>query len=187
VQFVELPSPSTQWRRGHPRNPFVESLSLPQLRAIWTEAAQGRSVRWNQVNSSFPDDRSSSSLPDAQFDGSNYFLARSSSPGNRRGATSWGRWRQRAEPGRRARSEHAELPAMATSRETAASCAPSDRAKRGAEAVTPSPRTSRAEVPAPVASDLPLRERPRCSRAPKSLHSRRYYAANAPGFCPLAG
>jgi len=82
VQFVELPVAFDAVAVVvNPRNPFVESLSLPQLRAIWTEAAQGKVVRWNQVNSSFPDAPLKLLAPDAQFDGSNYFLAAVLKPG----------------------------------------------------------------------------------------------------------
>ena len=39
----------------HPKNAFLKSVSVDELRKIWEPAAQGRITRWNQVNPSWPD------------------------------------------------------------------------------------------------------------------------------------
>lgn len=39
----------------HPRNTFIGSVSLEELRGAWELKAQGRITRWSQVNPSWPD------------------------------------------------------------------------------------------------------------------------------------
>jgi phosphate transport system substrate-binding protein len=39
----------------HPQNTWLESITVEELRRIWEPAAQGRIVRWKQINSSWPD------------------------------------------------------------------------------------------------------------------------------------
>ena len=76
VAFIELPLAFDAVAVVvNPKNSFVNSLTLPELRTMWQEAAQGKVVRWNQVNPAFPDAPLKLLAPDAQFDGSNYFLA----------------------------------------------------------------------------------------------------------------
>ena len=38
----------------NPRNTFVKSLSVAELKRMWEPAAQGKITRWNQINPSFP-------------------------------------------------------------------------------------------------------------------------------------
>ncbi len=76
IQFVELPiafdAVTVVVNR---KNSFVQSLTLPELRSIWEEAAQGKVVRWSQVNARFPDAPLKLLAPDRQFDTANYFAA----------------------------------------------------------------------------------------------------------------
>jgi phosphate transport system substrate-binding protein len=76
VQFVELPLAFDAVAVVvNAKNSFVKSLTLPELRTMWQDSAQGKVVRWNQVNPAFPEAPLKLLAPDAQFDGSNYFLA----------------------------------------------------------------------------------------------------------------
>jgi len=76
VQFIELPIAFDAVAVVvNPKNSFVQSLTLDELRAMWEESAQGKIVRWNQLNSRFPDTPLKLLAPDSQFDGSNYFAA----------------------------------------------------------------------------------------------------------------
>ena len=76
VQFIELPLAFDALTVVvNPKNGFVQSLTVAELRAMWEEAAQGRVTRWNQINASFPDAPLKLLAPDAQFEGSNYFAA----------------------------------------------------------------------------------------------------------------
>jgi phosphate transport system substrate-binding protein len=82
VQFIELPLAfDAVTVVVNPKNSFVQSLTLDELRAMWEETAQGKIVRWSQVNARFPDAPLKLLAPDAQFDGSNYFLAAILKPG----------------------------------------------------------------------------------------------------------
>src|SRR5258708_8831575 len=82
VQFIELALAfDAVTVVVNPKNSFVQSLTLGGLRAMWEEAAQGKIVRWTQVNPRFPDAPLKLLAPDAQFDGSNYFLAAILKPG----------------------------------------------------------------------------------------------------------
>ena len=82
IQFIELPLAfDAVTVVVNPKNSFVQSLTLPELRAMWEQAAQGKVVRWNQVNAQFPDAPLKLLAPDAQFDSSNYFLAAVLKPG----------------------------------------------------------------------------------------------------------
>src|SRR6266446_2745986 len=82
VQFIELPLAfDAVTVVVNPKNSFVQSLTLGELRAMWEETAQGKIVRWSQVNARFPDAPLKLLAPDAQFDGSNYFLAAILKPG----------------------------------------------------------------------------------------------------------
>src|SRR3989441_5586505 len=82
VQFIELPLAfDAVTVVVNPKNSFVQSLTLGERRAMWEETAQGKIVRWSQVNARFPDAPLKLLAPDAQFDGSNYFLAAILKPG----------------------------------------------------------------------------------------------------------
>jgi phosphate transport system substrate-binding protein len=82
VQFIELPIAfDAVTVVVNPRNSFVRSLTLPELRAMWEETAEGRIVRWNQVNALFPDAPLKLLAPDARFEDSNYFAAAILGPG----------------------------------------------------------------------------------------------------------
>ena len=39
----------------NPKNPFLKQISVEELRKIWEPAAQGKVMRWNQVNPAWPD------------------------------------------------------------------------------------------------------------------------------------
>src|SRR5512134_2671017 len=39
----------------HPKNTFVKSLTVEELKRMWEPAAQGKITKWNQINASFPD------------------------------------------------------------------------------------------------------------------------------------
>ena len=39
----------------HPKNDFIKTLTVAQLKKIWEPAAQGKIIRWNQVNPAWPD------------------------------------------------------------------------------------------------------------------------------------
>lgn len=55
VTFSELPLAFDAISVVVPRgNTWLKSLSLPQLRTLWSRAAQGRVSRWNQVDPAWP-------------------------------------------------------------------------------------------------------------------------------------
>lgn len=82
IEFIELPLAfDAVTVVVNPKNSFVRSLTVDDLRAMWEESAQGKVRRWNQVNPRFPDAPLKVLAPDAQFDGSNYFLAAVLKPG----------------------------------------------------------------------------------------------------------
>src|SRR6266446_10839696 len=76
VQFIELPlafdAVTVVVNR---KNSFVQSLTLAELRSLWEERAQGKVVRWSQINAHFPDAPIKLLAPDRQFDSANYFVA----------------------------------------------------------------------------------------------------------------
>jgi phosphate transport system substrate-binding protein len=39
----------------HPKNTFIKSLTVAELKKMWEPAAQGKVTRWNQVNPAWPD------------------------------------------------------------------------------------------------------------------------------------
>src|SRR5213594_719137 len=74
AQFIELPIAfDAVTVVVNPKNSFVQSLSLTELRAMWEQAAQGNVVRWNQVSARFPDAPLKLLSPDRQFEDSEYF------------------------------------------------------------------------------------------------------------------
>ena len=38
-----------------PRNDFIQQLTVPELKTLWSAESQGKITRWNQVNPAFPD------------------------------------------------------------------------------------------------------------------------------------
>lgn len=56
IEFVEVPIALDALAViVHPRNAFVRSISLEELRTAWEIKAQGRVTRWSQVNPTWPD------------------------------------------------------------------------------------------------------------------------------------
>ncbi len=56
IQFIELPvAYDGLGVMVNPKNTWVNSLTVEQLRRIWEPAAQGKITRWNQVNPEWPD------------------------------------------------------------------------------------------------------------------------------------
>jgi phosphate transport system substrate-binding protein len=56
VQYVELPIAFDALSVVvHPKNKWLTQITLDELRTIWEPAAQGKIMRWNQVNPAWPD------------------------------------------------------------------------------------------------------------------------------------
>lgn len=56
VDFVELPVAFDALTVVvNPRNTFLKTLTVAQLRQLWEPDAQGRITRWNQIDSAWPD------------------------------------------------------------------------------------------------------------------------------------
>ncbi len=56
IQYFELPvAYDALTVMVNPKNNWITSLSVPELKKIWEPAAQGKITRWNQVNSKWPD------------------------------------------------------------------------------------------------------------------------------------
>jgi phosphate transport system substrate-binding protein len=56
IQYYELPVAFDALTVVmHPKNTFVKSLTVAELKKMWEPAAQGKVTRWNQINPSFPD------------------------------------------------------------------------------------------------------------------------------------
>lgn len=56
IQFIELPIAYDGLAvMVNPKNTWVNSLTVEQLRKIWEPAAQGKITRWNQVSPEWPD------------------------------------------------------------------------------------------------------------------------------------
>jgi phosphate transport system substrate-binding protein len=74
TEFIELPvAMDAITVIVNPRNRFVESLSVEELRAMWRKDAQGKVVRWSQVNPAFPDAPLKLLGPDAKFEHASTF------------------------------------------------------------------------------------------------------------------
>lgn len=57
IDFVELPLAfDALVAIVHPRNAFVRSISLDELRTAWELKAQGRVTRWSQINPAWPNE-----------------------------------------------------------------------------------------------------------------------------------
>jgi phosphate transport system substrate-binding protein len=56
IQYIELPVAFDALTVViHPKNAFLKSLTVPELKKMWEPAAQGKITRWNQVNPQWPD------------------------------------------------------------------------------------------------------------------------------------
>ncbi len=56
VEYVELPVAFDALTVVmNPRNGFIKSMTVAELKQIWEPAAQGKVMRWNQVNPAWPD------------------------------------------------------------------------------------------------------------------------------------
>ena len=56
IEYIELPVAFDALTVVmNPRNTFLKSISVEELKKIWEPAAQGKIMRWNQVNPAWPD------------------------------------------------------------------------------------------------------------------------------------
>ncbi len=56
VEYIELPVAFDALTVVmNPKNSFLESIAVEELKKIWEPAAQGKVTRWNQVNPAWPD------------------------------------------------------------------------------------------------------------------------------------
>jgi phosphate transport system substrate-binding protein len=56
VEYIELPVAFDALTVViHPKNTFLKSISVDELKKMWEPAAQGKVMRWNQVNGAWPD------------------------------------------------------------------------------------------------------------------------------------
>jgi phosphate transport system substrate-binding protein len=56
VEYIELPVAFDALTVVvNPRNAFLTSITVDELKKIWEPAAQGKIMRWNQVNAAWPD------------------------------------------------------------------------------------------------------------------------------------
>jgi len=56
VEFIELPVAFDALTVVvHPENTWADELTVAQLKTVWEPEAQGRVMRWNQIDPSFPD------------------------------------------------------------------------------------------------------------------------------------
>jgi phosphate transport system substrate-binding protein len=56
IEYVELPVAFDALTVVvHPKNRFIKQLTVAEMKKMWEPAAQGKVMRWNQVNPSWPD------------------------------------------------------------------------------------------------------------------------------------
>jgi phosphate transport system substrate-binding protein len=56
IEYIELPVAFDALTVViNPKNNFIKQLTIAEMKKIWERAAQGKVMRWNQVNSSWPD------------------------------------------------------------------------------------------------------------------------------------
>jgi phosphate transport system substrate-binding protein len=56
IEYIELPVAFDALTvMVNPKNTFIKSMTVEELKKIWEPAAQGKITRWNQVNPSWPD------------------------------------------------------------------------------------------------------------------------------------
>jgi phosphate transport system substrate-binding protein len=76
VEFVELPIAfDAVTVIVNPRNAFVSSLSVEELRKMWESGAQGTIMKWKQINDRWPDAPLKLLGPDRSSDDGRYFNA----------------------------------------------------------------------------------------------------------------
>lgn len=74
IQFIELPiAMDAITVVVSAANRFVESLTVEELRTMWSRESQGKVVRWSQVNSRFPNAPLKLLAPDGQFEHASAF------------------------------------------------------------------------------------------------------------------
>jgi phosphate transport system substrate-binding protein len=74
VEFIELPIAfDAVTVVVNPRNGFVSSLSVDELKTIWAANSQGKIVRWSQVNPRFPDAPLKLLGPDSRYEQTSLF------------------------------------------------------------------------------------------------------------------
>jgi len=82
VEFIELPIAfDAVTVVVNPRNRFVSSLSVDELKKIWGANSQGKIVRWSQVNARFPDAPLKLLGPDSQYEQTSTFTEAILGPG----------------------------------------------------------------------------------------------------------
>ena len=56
IEYIELPVAFDALTVViHPRNDFIKQLTVAEMKKMWEPSAQGKVMRWNQVNPSWPD------------------------------------------------------------------------------------------------------------------------------------
>ena len=56
IEYIELPVAFDALTVVvHPRNSFIKQLTVAEMKKMWEPSAQGKVMRWNQVNPSWPD------------------------------------------------------------------------------------------------------------------------------------
>ena len=56
IEYIELPVAFDALTVViHPRNSFIQQLTVAEMKKMWEPAAQGKVTRWNQVNAAWPD------------------------------------------------------------------------------------------------------------------------------------
>jgi phosphate transport system substrate-binding protein len=56
IEYIELPVAFDALTvMVNPKNTFIKSMTVEELKKIWEPAAQGKITRWNQVNPAWPD------------------------------------------------------------------------------------------------------------------------------------
>ena len=56
IEYIELPVAFDALTVViHPKNSFIKQLTVAEMKKMWEPAAQGKVMRWNQVNPSWPD------------------------------------------------------------------------------------------------------------------------------------
>jgi phosphate transport system substrate-binding protein len=76
IEFVEVPIAfDAVTLIVNPRNTFVESLSVDELKKMWRSASQGTVTKWKEVNGKWPDAPLKLLAPDQSSDDASYFNA----------------------------------------------------------------------------------------------------------------
>jgi phosphate transport system substrate-binding protein len=57
IQYFELPIAfDAMTLVASPKNTWLQSITLPELKRMWEPSAQGKIIRWNQINPAWPDE-----------------------------------------------------------------------------------------------------------------------------------